>query len=172
MLFSIITALFSKINLSTFIDAHFKYKSQIRNDIYDKRYNLYFEFNEKAISPLYNNSRLVFDDKYIAILHLYSPQFQALASCEVLTDFEKFFQFVIGEYTKYTQYESSVFPDPIPIELDNGEEDWAYDPLEMERFDNNKRIYQIDHTPTAEQLNSYISELYSSMRKDLGSNIK
>lgn len=165
-LITTVLALFSAI-VSSCITAHLTHKNQIQNMIYDKRYNLYCEFCEK-MEKILSDKQIVFRQSYIEMFCEYKPKLKLLTSEETYSNFRELFNFISQKYRIYCRFRLQASPDDI---IDDDGNTYPNE-IEVEKFNEQDRIYKNENAPTIYELNPYIEPLYKSMRKDLGSKLR
>lgn len=153
------------------ITAYFTRISDTRKLIYEKRASLYFEFYDE-VEEILSNQRLVFNQEYLKMLCRYKPRLKLLTSDKSFLFFEDFFRFVLKECQNYSHWYTDNCPNQEDQPWFNEETDsWESDSI-WKRFNEQDEQYKSKHTPTTEEINKHLIPLYTSMRNDLGSNIK
>ena len=167
--FSIITA---------FVTQKLTHKNDVKKWILEKRCALYLKIYPR-IEEILHNRTIVFSDSYFKYLVEIKPEVKLISSKDTFEAFEQYFLFILKNNREYHKFCLNNDPrnDPKHFWIDtdpNGEEYEADDITEqdLQYFGAQEKNYISDNTPDADTVKSYIEGLYSSMRVDLGSNLK
>ena len=169
---SILTAI-----ITAKVTSWISHRNEVKKWLLEKRAELYFSFYDQ-IENVLRNPVLIFEREYFDFLICIKPQIKLLASPKTFEAFKNYYEFVRSQAHSFKRFCDVNDPqnDLTRFETymdENGEEFEVIhiDEEDIKQFEKLQEQYRQEQKPNGYEINTYIENLYQSMREDLGSNI-
>lgn len=164
--------------ITSLITHKLTYSNDVKRIIHDERKSLYFKlFSE--IDKLLSNHMLVFDSSYIQTLKNYKPSIKLMASDKVVSAYKDLYEFVGNKYSLCIAFINKNDPrkDMRNYEFtydDNGDEILIPHIIDsdIQMYENYLEQFKRDNAPSYDEIEKYVQNIYTRMRKDLKSDLR
>lgn len=162
--------------LTAYLTSKVSRENEMRKRIHEKRLELYLEFHD-VLEKMLVNRKIVFEHKYYDEVASFKPRIKLLASENTVEQYRILFEYVKTAVNNYEKYEREHDPDRDPNRIyydEDGIETGYDEPTkeDYEEFARQTKNYKSEKRPSNEITQKMIDNIYTSLRKDLGSNLK
>ena len=162
--------------LTAFLTSKVTRENEMRKRIHEKRLELYLEFHD-VLEKMLRKREIVFDKKYYQEIRSFKARIKLLASKKTVEKYKELFEYVQNAVSNYEKYLKKYDPEENPerVIADENGEPIGYKELTAGDFDTYEYLidkYKEEEVPSKEFAQKLIDDLYTSMRNDLGSNLK
>lgn len=162
--------------LTAFLTSKATRENEMRKRIHEKRLELYLEFHD-VLEKMLRKREIVFDKKYYQEIRSYKARIKLLASKNTVEKYKELFEYVQRSASNYEKYlkENDPAEDPRRVIFDDDGNQIDYEEptgMDYDIYDYLIDDYKAKELPSKDFVQKMMDGLYTSMRNDLGSNLK